>query len=91
MSEPPPDLRRRLLFILHRGLVEARNLAFAGRTEQLADLADALEILPCLMLRWDDQQMAMVRFVLKNYEEKYPVGRFDYSPYLSEYDVPDQF
>ena len=40
------DLQRRLLFILHRGLVDARLLALGGNHAQLFDLADALEPLP---------------------------------------------
>lgn len=86
------DLRRRILFILHRGFTEVRNLALiGGSTEQIADLADALEIIPGMLLRWDADQWDMLRFVLKNYEDKYPTGRFDYTPYLDRYPVHDWY
>jgi hypothetical protein len=85
------DLRRRILFILHRGFTEARNLAYAGRAEQIADLADALEIIPGMLLKWDAGQWDMLRFVLKTYEDKYPTGRYDYTPYLDRYPVHDWY
>ncbi len=91
MTQPTPDLHRRLLFILHRGMVEARNLSAAGRCEQVSDLTDALELLPGLMLRWDDRAMESVQFALKTYEDKYPAGRYDYTPYLDRYPVPESF
>jgi hypothetical protein len=71
--------------------VEARLLAYGGHTEQLADLADALEIVPGMLLRWDADQWELLRYVLKNYEDKYPAGRFDYTQYLDKYDIPDHF
>ncbi len=81
----------RLLFILHRGFVEARNLGYAGRSEQIAELADAMEVLPSEILKWDDRSMELVRFLLKNYEDKFPGLRYDYSPYLDRWPVPDRY
>ncbi|MGL6095348.1 MAG: hypothetical protein ACRC7O_06060 [Fimbriiglobus sp.] len=85
------DIVTRIHFILHRGFVEARNLAYDGRTEQLADLADAMELIPSLLNRWDEDSLEMVRFVLTNYEQKYPTGRYDYSPYLDRWPVPVRY
>jgi hypothetical protein len=54
MNEPPEDIKLRLLFILHRGLVEARLLAGADRSKQVFDLADALELIPGMLKDWHD-------------------------------------
>ncbi len=54
MNEPPEDTRLRLLFILHRGLVEIRLLAGANRSQQAFDLADALELIPGMLKDWHD-------------------------------------
>jgi hypothetical protein len=87
----PPEVLLRLLFILHRGFVEARNLGYAGRSEQIAELADAMEVLPGELLKWDERSMELVRFALKNYEDKFPGCRYDYSPYLDRWPVPDRY
>lgn len=75
MSPSQADLARRLLTILHRGLVQARSLALAADHQQLADLTDALEILPEL---FDDpaSQLDLMRSVLTSYQEKYPCGGY---------------
>ena len=85
------DLGRRLLFILHRGLVQTRNLALAGHNEQIADLADALEILPGLLDRWDEKDYETVRFVLRNYQDKYPGSSYDFLASLEQYAPPERF
>jgi hypothetical protein len=91
MTQIPPDLAKRLLFILHRGLTEARNLGLGAGQEQIADLADALEILPGTIDHWDDQRLETIRFVLRNYAEKYPSSTYDYSAYLEKYEPPERF
>jgi hypothetical protein len=85
------DLARRLLFILHRGLVQARNLALAANNEQLADLTDALEILPGLLDHWQDEDFETVRFVLRNYQEKYPGSSYDFQASLERDAPPERF
>jgi hypothetical protein len=91
VEQNPDDLARRLLFILHWGLVEARNLALSAGHHQIADLADTLEILPGLIADWDGEKLDLVRSILKTYDEKY-VGRgFVYSDYLGKYAPPDRF
>lgn len=87
----PPDLTGRILYILYRGLTEIRNLGYGGRSEQIAELADALELLPGMLVRWDDKSLEMLQFVLSDYERKYPVGRYDYTPYLDKWPVPDHY
>src|SRR4051794_10924463 len=68
----------RIQAILHRSLVEIRNLATAGLLEQAHDLADTVEFLPLLVLRWDEAQACLVRPSLLGYERKYPdsLGRY---------------
>jgi hypothetical protein len=81
-------LRARVAYLLHWGCVEIRSLAFAGAPhQQIADLADALELLPRYVLEEpspDDWEM--VRFVITNYNNHYPdsgwrlVQRLDIDP-----------
>jgi hypothetical protein len=85
------ERQRRLLFILHRGLVEARLLAQGKKIEQLFDLADALEIIPGHANRWDDRSLEVVRFSLKKYRDKYPSPSFDYLRYFDVDPVPEHF
>ena len=90
MQEPPLNIKRRLLFVLHRGWVEARLLAQSQRFQQLFDLADALEPLPAYMTRWEDHHLDSVRFNLKTYQEKYLGGSFEYLEFLERTD-PGEF
>jgi hypothetical protein len=76
-----------LLFILHRGLVEARLLAQAGRQQQVFDLADALEPLPGWLAAWKDEYVARVRENLETYAAKYP-DAFGYLDFIDKYDPP---
>ena len=78
MNEPPDNIKLRLLFILHRGFVEARLLAAANKSKQVFDLADALELIPGMLKNWHDGDLEQVRFLLKTYQERYPVGGFDF-------------
>jgi hypothetical protein len=91
MNQIPPDFAKRLLFILHRGLTDIRNMALGAEQEQIADLADALEILPGMIDHWQDDRPDLVRFVLQNYEQKYPVRSYDYFAYLEKYEPPERF
>ena len=74
MVELTVSLKDRLLYILHAGYVEIRNLASDGAPkEQIADLADALEHLPAYLEdEPNDEQWEMVRFNVGNYSSKYP-------------------
>jgi hypothetical protein len=85
-------MRRRILFILHRGLVDIRNLAgTAGCAQQIHDLADALEIIPKCIDRCTDEDIELVRFVVDDFQKKYPHGRFDYLSYLESDDPFDSW
>jgi hypothetical protein len=90
MTATVEDLQKRLLYILHLGFVEARNLALAAGHEQIADLADAMEIIPRLVHSCSDEDLEMIRFVLKTYQDKYqPV--VDYPARLEKYEVPERY
>jgi hypothetical protein len=72
-------LHRKLLYILHRGLVELRNLALARESAQrLVDLSDTLEVLPSLMDQWEDGHLDLIRRLLADYQAKYSGSTFDY-------------
>lgn len=83
----PSDIQRRLLFILHRALVEARLLAQAGKTQQVHDLTDAVEPLPGWMAAWKDEYLEAVRFNLETYLTKYP-DAFGYLDFIDKYEPP---
>ncbi len=88
MNTTEQSLRRRLLNILHLGFVEVRNLALASGQEQIADLADAMEILPRLVDQCDKDDYELISFVLKTYHEKYR-SSYNFPARLEEYDVPE--
>lgn len=71
MALTQEEIRRRLAYILHLGFVEARNLALTSGQEQIADLADALEILPRFMETCDDEGLKLIRSVLADYQNRY--------------------
>ena len=87
------NLKKRLQFILHRGFVEIRNLAYGGNNhEQIAELADAMEILPRYLDDCSEEDLEMVRFVLRNYEGKYPLRCYDYLKILEgPAEPPDRY
>jgi hypothetical protein len=82
MNTPQPELLLRLLFILHRGWIEARMLAQRQAWQQLYDLTDALEPLPAAITRWNDDELNATRFNLTTYETKHNENAFKYSQYL---------
>jgi hypothetical protein len=71
----------RLLFILHRGWVEARMLTQGQRWQQLYDLTDTLELLPSAITRWTPDELQATRENLVAYETKYPEA-FKYAQHL---------
>jgi hypothetical protein len=91
MNQSPVDISKRLSFILHRGLTEIRNLALGEGNQQIADLADALEILPKFIEDCSGDEMELVRFVLKNYQDKYPGRAFDYLAHLEQLEPPARY
>ena len=91
MNLTQQDLRKRLLYILHLGFVEARNLALGHGNEQIADLADALELLPRFADNCNEEDIELIRFVLKTYQDKYPDSPFDYLARFERYDPPVRY
>lgn len=84
MEASPADVTRRVLHIIHRGLVEARNLALNAENEQIHDLADALEMLPEELARWKEDSREAIRFNLASYQDKYRGRCYDYLKYLDQ-------
>ena len=91
MNQPPGDLTKRLLYILHYGLADIRSLALGAGHEQIADLADALEILPGIIDHWEEDRADLIHFVLRNYQDKYPGRAFDYSAHIERDAPPERF
>ncbi len=82
-------LRKKLLYILHRGLIEFRLLAMSPeKTGQVHDLADALENIPNLIIAWKDSFLEGILRELRTYESRYPDG-FRYSCILEWDEIPE--
>jgi len=78
------DQTQRLLEVLHRGFEQIRNLALGCGQEKIADLADALEVIP-LVMRGVAGDQELIHVVLEGYKEKYPnESHYVVSPYLLE-------
>jgi len=90
MTHPGPDLHRRIVYVLYRALNDARSLALAGHSAQLAELADAIETLPSEVNNSRDDSLEAIRFNLRTYREKFPTAN-DYARYLDREPVPEQF
>lgn len=85
------DTERRLLFVLHRGLIEARELARLSRTEELIFLTDVLELIPGYLDRENPETLEVIRVGLKDYRDRFPNGTFDYIRCLDVDPLPDRF
>jgi hypothetical protein len=90
MTTTEQELQKRLLYILHRGFVEVRNLALAAGQEQIADLADVMEFIPRFVEKCSEENLELIRLELKKYQEKYRSG-YNYPAHLDEYDAPDAY
>src|SRR5216683_8095387 len=86
----PTVVQARLLRILHRAFVQARNLALRGDCQQLYDLADTFELLPELMARWDETTLGRIRSILAEYESNHPQSGYEYLSLLDGDDTPFQ-
>ena len=82
----PADVQARLLHILHRAFVQARNLALKGDCQQLHDLADTFEVLPELMARWDETTLDQIRGILSEYDSGNPQSGYEYITLLDRED-----
>jgi hypothetical protein len=74
----PPVVQAKLLRILHRAFVQARNLALAGDCQQLSELTDTFEIVPELMARGDASSLEQIRLILREYQVNHPQAGYDY-------------
>jgi len=73
------DVRDRLRYVIHLGLVDIRNLAFAGgHDQQIADLADILEILPAAMGNDSEPDLTVIHEEFERYELEYPEHRYKF-------------
>ncbi len=86
----PANVQARLLRILHRAFVQARNLALAGECRGLQELTDTFEILPELMARWDDSALGRIRAILAEYEAGHPRSGYEYLSLLDGEDAGAQ-
>lgn len=84
----PPEIHAGLLRVLHRALVQARNLALNGDCQQVYELADTFELLPELMERWDDSTLGRIRAILTEYECSHPQSGYEYLSLLDEGSLP---
>jgi hypothetical protein len=83
----PPVVQARLLRVLHRAFVQARNLALSGDCRQLSDLADTFELLPELMAHWDETSLDRIRRILADYQSEHPQSGYEYVSLLDSDEV----
>ena len=83
----PPVVQARLLRILHRAFVQARNLALSGEGQQLYELADTFELVPELMAHWDETTLGRIRSILAEYESGHPQSGYEYLSLLDGDDL----
>src|SRR5262245_727618 len=83
----PTAIQAKLLRILHRAFVQARNLALKGDCQQLYDLADTFELLPELMARWDETTFGQIRSILAEYDSAHPHSGYEYLSLLDAGDT----
>ncbi len=88
MTDPERSLMQaRLNVILQRALVEIRNLTRLKAHQQIHDLADTVEFLPDLLIRWNDSIVPTVRAALQQYEARYATSA---ARYTSIWDMPEE-
>jgi hypothetical protein len=88
MNQPPDEMCERILYILHRGLVEIRHLAPTGNYAQIRDLTEALELLPVHLHRWSNMSCQEIEKLLATYQSKNKGHCYEYVKFLGEYDLP---
>ena len=82
-TETATDLRRRIRFLIHWGLVEIRELGYAGASHaQIADLADILEFLPEFLEGGPEPDVEVIREQFQGYARRYPESSYDYLSFL---------
>src|SRR5262245_4821353 len=76
--ELSPLQHAKVLLILHRAFVQARNLALAGERESLIELTDTFEVVPDLIARQGAGALEQVGAILAEYQARHPQGGYDY-------------
>jgi hypothetical protein len=80
------DVKARLRYVIHLGLVEIRSLAMlGGQDQQISKLADVLEFLP-RQLEDDvdlDADLYIIIEQFEQYKTEFPEARYDYIGYLT--------
>ena len=97
---------KQLQFVLHRGLLELRMLAFltqdkkdtdiSSMINQMCELTDILELIPCCMNRLifakgSDSLLGIIRQSFLAYKIKFPKSTFDYIRHLDVETPPEQY
>lgn len=92
MTATANEIRRRLRFVIHWGLVEIRNLAYDGAPhEQIAFLADILEFLPAFLAEDREPDLEVIREQFEGYHKRYPNSTYDYLGYLADRPIHGRF
>ena len=68
---PTPAQREALCELFAQAFIEARSLGYGGRSEQVADLADAFHNLPKEMYGVGLWNVEHARWMLQEYQDKY--------------------
>jgi hypothetical protein len=87
LNPAPAVVQARLLRVLHRAFVHARNLALQGDCQQLYDLADTFELLPELMAHWDERTLERIRSILSEFDSSHPQSGYEYLSLLERDDI----
>ena len=89
------DLQRRLLYILHRGCVEARLLAMGKQYEQIFHLMDILELIPGCINQIDlDEKKPYIEIIRQSfleYQKKFPSSCGNYNRILDIDEPPERY
>ncbi len=64
--------------LLQRAFIETRNLALRKAQQQILDLADTFEVIPPLLLHWEEKHGEYLRGLLARYQQKYEGIAYDY-------------
>lgn len=79
MAFAPDPAMRAALAVLYQAAIDARLMGYEGaergmsarRTEQLADLMDAIHDIPVLLGRWEDCDESLLIAMLEHYDAKW--------------------
>ena len=81
---PNAEQREALCELIARAFIEARSLGYQGKSEQVADLADAFHNLPTEMYGTGLWNVEHARWMLQEYQDKYRERPYDYVAMFDE-------